>query len=101
MTKPIVAVVAAYHSGQPCNNRFIELAKLVAVELENLGAKAMISFTPVISDGITMGTDQMRYSLPSRDYIADCMELMYNGYACDALITLGGCDKSTPSFISF
>ena len=41
----------------------------------------------------------MRYSLPSRDYIADCMEMMYEGYACDGLITLGGCDKSVPGSI--
>jgi len=41
----------------------------------------------------------MKYSLPSRDLIADCVEMMYNGYACDAVITLGGCDKSVPGSI--
>jgi len=53
MGKPIVAVVASYHSGLPCNNRFNEFAELIGIELEKLGAKAMISYTPVISDGIS------------------------------------------------
>jgi dihydroxyacid dehydratase/phosphogluconate dehydratase len=53
MGKPVVAVVASYHSGLPCNNRFNEFAELIALELERLGAKAMISYTPVISDGMT------------------------------------------------
>ena len=53
MGKPIIAIVASYHSGLPCNNRFNEFAELIAIELEILGTKAMISYTPVISDGIT------------------------------------------------
>ena len=99
MKKPVVAVVASFHSGMPCNDRFDEFARIIVKELEMLGAKAMLSFTPVISDGITQGTKAMRYSLPSRDYITDCMEMMYEGYCCDAIITLGGCDKSVPGSI--
>jgi len=52
--------------------------------------------TPVISDGETMGMEGMRYSLVSRDLIADCIEMMHEGYSADGLLTLGGCDKSIP-----
>lgn len=58
-----------------------------------------ISMTPVISDGLTNGTKAMRYSLVSRDYIADCIEIMHNGYFSDAIITLGGCDKTVPGVV--
>eukprot|EP00948_MAST-09A_sp_MAST-9A-sp1_P001023 g1023.t1 len=97
--KPIIAIVATFHSGMPCNNRFNEYAEIMAKEIESLGGKAQVSFVPVVSDGMTQGTSGMRYSLPSRELIADCMECMYDAYCCDALITLGGCDKSVPGAI--
>lgn len=56
----------------------------------------MLACTPAISDGETQGALGMRYSLISRDYIADCIEIMHEGYAADAMITLGGCDKTVP-----
>jgi len=55
--------------------------------------------TPAISDGETQGSLGMRYSLVSRDYIADSIEIMHEGYAADALITLGGCDKTVPGVL--
>jgi hypothetical protein len=63
----------------PCNNRFRELADVIADEVEKAGGKAHIAMTPVISDGITNGSKPMRYSLVSRDYIADCLEIMHGG----------------------
>ena len=83
----------------PCNNRHDEFAREICKELKKLGAMPMLSFAPVISDGITQGTLAMRYSLPSRDFITDCMEMAYEGYNCDAMITLGGCDKSVPGSV--
>ncbi len=68
-------------------------------ELERQGMKAFVSHQPVISDGQTMGTVGMRYSLVSRDLIADCIELMHDGYRADALVTLAGCDKTNPGVL--
>ena len=59
----------------------------------------MLACTPAISDGETQGMLGMRYSLISRDYIADCIEVMHEGYAADAMITLGGCDKTVPGVL--
>ena len=57
---------------------------------------ADICHPPVITDGMTMGAEGMKYSLPSRDMVADTIELMHEGYRCDAMITVGGCDKTQP-----
>ena len=61
--------------------------------------KGFVSYTPVISDGQTQGTPGMRYSLVSRDLIADCIETMYEGYLSDGIITLAGCDKTNPGVL--
>ena len=61
--------------------------------------KGFVSYTPVISDGQTQGTPGMRYSLVSRDLIADCIETMYEGYLSDAIVTLAGCDKTNPGVL--
>ena len=55
--------------------------------------------TPVISDGNTQGTKGMRYSLVSRDWIADCVEIMHEGYMADACISFGACDKTVPGAV--
>eukprot|EP01097_Dermamoeba_algensis_P009334 TRINITY_DN6550_c0_g1_i1.p1 TRINITY_DN6550_c0_g1~~TRINITY_DN6550_c0_g1_i1.p1 ORF type:complete len:549 (-),score=120.35 TRINITY_DN6550_c0_g1_i1:72-1718(-) len=95
-SKPIMTIIAPYTNIMPCNNRLKELAEIVAEEVEAQGGKSLISYTPVISDGETQGTDGMRYSLISREYIADSIEIMHEGYAADAIITLCGCDKTVP-----
>jgi dihydroxy-acid dehydratase len=86
-----------YSNALPCNNHFDQLAKIVQEEIEALGGKAFLATTPVISDGESQGSPAMRYSLISRECIADCIELMHEGYMADAMINLGGCDKSTPA----
>ena len=96
MSKPVITVAAPVSTIMPCNHHHKELAERVCDEVEQRGGKASICFTPVISDGQTQGTDAMRYSLISRDYIADCIEIMHEGYYADAIITLGGCDKTVP-----
>lgn len=94
--KPIVTVACTHTNATPCNAHMNELGEVLQKEVEAIGGKAFVFGTPVISDGETMGTSGMRYSLVSRDLIADCIETMHEGYLADGMITLGGCDKSIP-----
>lgn len=98
-TKPIITIAAPFSNSMPCNNQFKDLAEIIAEEVEKRGGKAHLAITPVISDGQTQGCKAMRYSLISRDLICDCIELMHEGYHADAIITLGGCDKSVPAAV--
>eukprot|EP01121_Diplochlamys_sp_Union-15-3_P018293 TRINITY_DN6634_c0_g1_i1.p1 TRINITY_DN6634_c0_g1~~TRINITY_DN6634_c0_g1_i1.p1 ORF type:complete len:576 (-),score=121.96 TRINITY_DN6634_c0_g1_i1:35-1762(-) len=97
--KPLITIGLPYSNVLPCNNKFMELAKLLAELVEKRGGKAILSPAPVISDGITMGSDGMKYSLISRDLIADCIETMNQGYLTDAAICLAGCDKTLPGVL--
>lgn len=94
--KPLIAVAVPYTNGTPCNDHIRDLGDLVQKEIEAAGAKAIVFGTPVVSDGIAMGTEAMKYSLVSREVIADSIELMTEGYRVDAVITLSGCDKTIP-----
>ena len=95
--KPLVALAVPYTNGTPCNDHIRELGDLLQVELEAVGCKVIIFGTPVVSDGISMGTEAMKYSLVSREVIADSIELMTEGYQVDGVITLCGCDKTIPA----
>lgn len=97
--KPIVAVAAPYTNGTPCNDHIQELGEHLKKEVEQVSAMPIIFGTPVVSDGISMGTEGMKYSLVSRELIADCIETMTEGYLCDGAITIGGCDKSIPGAV--
>ncbi|CAK9046878.1 Dihydroxy-acid dehydratase (DAD) [Durusdinium trenchii] len=97
--KPLITIAAPYSNSMPCNNQFRDLADILAEEVEKLGGKAHFCFTPVISDGESQGCKAMRYSLVSREVITDCIEVMHEGYHADAIITLGGCDKSVPAAV--
>jgi dihydroxy-acid dehydratase len=95
--KPLVAIAAPFAKGiTPCNEKILELAENIQEEVERLGMKGFYFGTPVVTDGETMGMTGMRYSLPSRDLIADCIEMMTEAYSVDASITLSGCDKTIP-----
>jgi len=94
--KPIVGVGTPYTNITPCNKHIQELSQIVSSNLENIGFKSYYIGTPVVTDGESMGMEGMKYSLPSRDLIADCIETMMEAYACDAVITLCGCDKTIP-----
>ncbi len=96
-TKPIIALAVPYTNGTPCNDHVRALGDLVQQAIEEAGGKAIIFGTPVVSDGISMGTEAMKYSLVSREVIADSIELMTEGYRVDAVITLSGCDKTIPA----
>lgn len=97
--KPIVAVAAPYTNGTPCNDHILELGQILKQELMKVGAMPILFGTPVVSDGISMGTEGMKYSLPSRDLIADCIESMIEGYLTDSAVTIGGCDKTIPGAV--
>lgn len=95
--KPLVAVAVPYTNGTPCNDHIRQLGDLLQQEIEAAGGKAIMFGTPVVSDGISMGTEAMKYSLVSREVIADAIELMTEGYQVDGVITLSGCDKTIPA----
>jgi dihydroxy-acid dehydratase len=95
--KPLIALAVPYTNGTPCNDHIRELGDLLHHEIEAAGGKAIIFGTPVVSDGISMGTEAMKYSLVSREVIADSIELMTEGYRVDGVITLSGCDKTIPA----
>lgn len=95
--KPLIAVAVPYTNGTPCNDHIRELGDLLQQEIEAAGGKTIIFGTPVVSDGISMGTEAMKYSLVSREVIADSIELMTEGYQVDGVITLSGCDKTIPA----
>ena len=94
--KPFVGIASTGYEGNPCNMHLNELAKLVKKgSLEN-GLVGLIFNAIGVSDGISMGTPGMRFSLPSRDIIADSIETVVQAMAYDAVITVVGCDKNMP-----
>ncbi|MBI3379592.1 dihydroxy-acid dehydratase [Candidatus Gottesmanbacteria bacterium] len=94
--KPIVTVACPYTNATPCNDHIQKLGEIVFTEVEKHGGKPFIFGTPVVSDGESMGTTGMKYSLVSRELIADCIETMHESYSADGIITLSGCDKTIP-----
>ena len=92
--KPIVGVANAYSNLTPCNVGIDELAKRADVAIRAAGAMPQTFGTITISDGISMGTEGMKYSLVSREVIADSIETVCNGQAMDGVIAIGGCDKN-------
>jgi dihydroxy-acid dehydratase len=96
MKKPLVGVGSTGYEGNPCNMHLNDLAKFVKTGINNNEAVGLIFNTIGVSDGISMGTPGMRYSLPSRDIIADSMETVVAGMSYDGLVTVVGCDKNMP-----
>jgi dihydroxy-acid dehydratase len=94
--KPLVGVANAHSTITPCNAGLQRLADAAVEGLEAAGAKAQVFGTPTISDGMAMGTEGMKYSLVSREVIADCIETSVGGQWMDGVLALGGCDKNMP-----
>jgi dihydroxy-acid dehydratase len=94
--KPLVGIASTGYEGNPCNMHLNDLAKLVKQGTLNEDVIGLIFNTIGVSDGISMGTPGMRYSLPSRDIIADSMETVVQAMSYDGLITVVGCDKNMP-----
>jgi len=96
LKKPMIGIASTGYEGNPCNMHLNDLAKLVKEGTQNEDVIGLIFNTIGVSDGISMGTPGMRYSLPSRDIIADSMETVVQGMSYDGLITVVGCDKNMP-----
>jgi dihydroxy-acid dehydratase len=94
--KPMVGVASGHSTITPCNSGLQRLADIAVKSLEATGAKAQLFGTPTISDGMAMGTEGMKYSLVSREVIADCIETCVQGQWMDGVIVIGGCDKNMP-----
>ena len=95
-TKPMVGVANGHSTITPCNSGLQKLADAAVIALEEAGAKAQLFGTPTVSDGIGMGTEGMKYSLVSREVIADSIEVCVNGLWQDGVVVIGGCDKNMP-----
>ena len=98
-TKPIVGLANGYSTITPCNMGINTLALRGEAALKQAGAMPQMFGTITISDGISMGTEGMKYSLVSRDVIADSIETACNGQSMDAVMAIGGCDKNMPGAI--
>ncbi|MEM8867764.1 MAG: dihydroxy-acid dehydratase [Verrucomicrobiota bacterium] len=95
-TKPQVAVASSPSDLTPCNMHLGDLAEHATTGINAAGGKAVNFSTITVSDGISMGTKGMRYSLVSRDVIADSIETATAAEGFDGLVTIGGCDKNMP-----
>jgi dihydroxy-acid dehydratase len=94
--KPIVGVANGHSTMNPCNAGIQPLVDRAIAELKSVGAMPQVFGVPTITDGIGMGTEAMKYSLVSREVIADCIETAVNGQAMDGVLVCGGCDKNMP-----
>ena len=95
--KPQVAVCSAWSMVTPCNAHLDELGKQAVLGVDQSGGKAVPFGTITVSDGISMGTPGMRYSLVSREVIADSVETVVGAEGMDGVVTIGGCDKNMPA----
>ena len=97
--KPQVGIASTWAMVTPCNMHINILANEAEKGINSSGGKAVIFNTITISDGISMGTEGMKYSLVSREVIADSIETVAGGEGFDGLVTIGGCDKNMPGCI--
>ena len=94
--KPMVGVANGHSTITPCNSGLQKLADAAIQGIEEAGGNAQVFGTPTISDGMAMGTEGMKYSLVSREVIADCIETCVQGQWMDGVVVVGGCDKNMP-----
>ena len=99
MKKPQVGIASTGYDGNPCNMHLNNLAADIKKEVNKKDAVGLVFNTIGVSDGISMGTSGMNYSLPSRDIIADSIEVVMNAQSYDALVSVVGCDKNMPGAI--
>ena len=95
-TKPIVGIANMYSNLTPCNDNLDVLGQRVSEAIRTAGGMPQIYGTITIADGISMGTEGMKYSLVSREVIADSIETVTNGQSMDGVVVIGGCDKNMP-----
>ena len=94
--KPMVGVANGHSTITPCNSGLQKLADAAVAGIKEAGGNAQIFGTPTISDGMSMGTEGMKYSLVSREVISDCIETCVGGQWMDGVVVVGGCDKNMP-----
>src|SRR3989338_7428374 len=94
--KPIVGIASLLSEITPCNMHIHDLAKRAKQGISEAGGVSQIFGTITVSDGIAMGHEGMKFSLVSREVIADSIELVANAQRFDGLISIGGCDKNMP-----
>jgi dihydroxy-acid dehydratase len=94
--KPMVGVANGHSTITPCNSGLQKLADAAVQGIAEAGGNPQIFGTPTISDGMAMGTEGMKYSLVSREVIADCVETCVQGQWMDGVVVIGGCDKNMP-----
>lgn len=94
--KPMVGVANAHSTITPCNSGLQKLADAAIAAIAEAGGNPQVFGTPTISDGMSMGTEGMKYSLISREVIADCIETCVQGQWMDGVLVIGGCDKNMP-----
>jgi len=95
-SKPMIGIANAHSTITPCNAGLQKLADIAIATVKDAGANPQVFGTPTISDGMSMGTEGMKYSLISREVIADCIETCVNGQWMDGVVVIGGCDKNMP-----
>src|SRR5215470_11688800 len=96
MNKPEVGIASVWYEGNPCNMHLLQLAEKVKEGMAPAGLVGMRFNTIGVSDGISMGTDGMSFSLQSRDLIADSIETVMGAQWYDANVSIPGCDKNMP-----
>jgi dihydroxy-acid dehydratase len=94
--KPMIGIANGHSTITPCNSGLQKLADAAVIGLKEAGANPQVFGTPTISDGMAMGTEGMKYSLVSREVIADCVETCVGGQWMDGVLVIGGCDKNMP-----
>jgi len=97
--KPQIGVASTWSMVTPCNIHIDQLAVSVAKGINEAGGKAVVFNTITVSDGISMGTEGMKYSLVSREVIADSIETVAGCEGFDGIVAIGGCDKNMPGCI--
>ena len=96
-SKPQIGIASTWSMVTPCNMHINELADAACMGADEAGAKAVLFNTITVSDGISMGTPGMRYSLVSREVIADSIETVVGAQGFDGFVAIGGCDKNMPA----
>ncbi|MBD9372365.1 dihydroxy-acid dehydratase [Rhizobium sp. ARZ01] len=94
--KPMIGIANGHSTITPCNAGLQPLADAAIASIKAAGANPQVFGTPTISDGMSMGTEGMKYSLVSREVIADCIETAIQGQWMDGVLVIGGCDKNMP-----
>src|SRR5436305_3347734 len=94
--KPMIGVANGHSTITPCNSGLQRLADAAVAGIAEAGGNAQVFGVPTISDGMAMGTEGMKYSLVSREVIADCIETCVGGQWMDGVLVVGGCDKNMP-----